>query len=441
MTLFVDQAGQPGPATWEVGTYPAGRDDFPIGGISWFEAAAYAEFAGLSLPTVHHWYRAAGVDAGPYILPLANFDREGTLPVGRSGAMSPFGAFDMAGNVREWTWNESGDGRRYTVGGGSGEPPYMFGDPEPRSPFDRSPTTGVRGVKYSAAGAGERSLAPLIRHTRDYRAAKPAPDDAFNHYVRMQQYDPAPLDARVERTTDSPEGWRVERVSFAAAYPNDRVVAYLWIPRHVKPPYQTVLFFPGAESLVKSGSEQLEQPRRLDFLVRSGRAVVHPVYFGMYERFRPRSRGDIERRDTWLRWSQDVRRTLDYLATRPDLDPGRLACFGTSLGASFGAVPLAVDKRFTLALLVGGGFTSSSQQEEVSAVNYVSRVTVPTLLLCGRHDFFFPYETSQKPFFDLLGTPAEHKRHVTVEAGHSVPRHEYFREVLGWLDRYFGPAE
>jgi hypothetical protein len=39
-----------------------------------------------------------------------------------------------------------------------------------------------------------------------------------------------------------------------------------------------------------------------------------------------------------------------------------------------------------------------------------------------------------------MGTPHEHKRHVIVEAGHSVPRTEYLREVLGWLDKYFGAA-
>jgi len=65
---------------------------------------------------------------------------------------------------------------------------------------------------------------------------------------------------------------------------------------------------------------------------------------------------------------------------------------------------------------------------------------VPFLLLCGRYDYFFPYEPSQKPFFERAGTPAEHKRHVAADSGHSVPRDQYLKEVLAWLDRYFGPA-
>jgi hypothetical protein len=45
------------------------------------------------------------------------------------------------------------------------------------------------------------------------------------------------------------------------------------------------------------------------------------------------------------------------------------------------------------------------------------------------------------PLFKLLGTPAEHKRHVVFEgAGHVPPRIEVIRETLGWLDRYLGPV-
>jgi hypothetical protein len=52
----------------------------------------------------------------------------------------------------------------------------------------------------------------------------------------------------------------------------------------------------------------------------------------------------------------------------------------------------------------------------------------------------FPPETSQEPFYRLLGTPKEHKRRVVFEGGHSVPRHHLIRESLDWLDRYLGPV-
>jgi hypothetical protein len=50
-------------------------------------------------------------------------------------------------------------------------------------------------------------------------------------------------------------------------------------------------------------------------------------------------------------------------------------------------------------------------------------------------------ETSQRPMFELLGAPAEHKRHVIYEAGHVVPRDQLVQETLDWFDRYLGPVK
>jgi len=57
---FRDRTGRPGPSTWELGTYPEGKGDHPVSGVSWFEAAAYCQSVGKSLPTVFHWRKAFG---------------------------------------------------------------------------------------------------------------------------------------------------------------------------------------------------------------------------------------------------------------------------------------------------------------------------------------------------------------------------------------------
>jgi predicted Ser/Thr protein kinase len=59
LARFRDSTGRPGPAAWQLGSFPDGQADFPVGGISWFEATAYANFSGKRLPTIYHWYRAA----------------------------------------------------------------------------------------------------------------------------------------------------------------------------------------------------------------------------------------------------------------------------------------------------------------------------------------------------------------------------------------------
>jgi eukaryotic-like serine/threonine-protein kinase len=59
MKLFPDKTGKPGPAGWEVGTYPDGKEDHPVTGISLYEAMAFAKFSGKSLPNVFQWSRVA----------------------------------------------------------------------------------------------------------------------------------------------------------------------------------------------------------------------------------------------------------------------------------------------------------------------------------------------------------------------------------------------
>jgi hypothetical protein len=62
-------------------------------------------------------------------------------------------------------------------------------------------------------------------------------------------------------------------------------------------------------------------------------------------------------------------------------------------------------------------------------------------MLNGKFDASFPYETSQKPLFELLGTSPENKRIFTYESGHFVPRDELIKETLNWLDKYLGPVK
>ena len=101
---------------------------------------------------------------------------------------------------------------------------------------------------------------------------------------------------------------------------------------------------------------------------------------------------------------------------------------------------ISMEPRIKLAVLVAGGFDFGKTLPEVDPINFASHVKVPVLMVNGRYDFFFPTETSQKPMFLLLGTPAQDKHHVVFKAGHVPPNELMIKEVLDWLDRYQGPV-
>jgi formylglycine-generating enzyme required for sulfatase activity len=437
MKQFHDATGRPGPSTWELGSYPEGQADFPVGGVSWYEAAAYARYAGKQLPPVYHWQRASGAfGVFSEIIRFSNFSGKGPSRVGVAGGLGPYGTYDMAGNVKEWCWNATADGKRYVLGGGWNEANYLFRDPDARLPFDRSASNGVRLIRPVAA-VDHKLLAPIAELTRDPAKLRPVDDEIFAAYRRLYDYDPAPLEPRMDGVEESSH-WRLERVSFRAAYGSERVPAQLLIPRTATPPYQAVIYFPGSDAVMLQSSRDLWL-QWVEFIVRSGRVLVYPIYQQTYERRRQVTRGPNFLREISLQRGQDMRRTVDYLATRTDIDAKRLAFYGLSLGAQLGPVFLAIEPRLRTGVLLSGGFETWDMPPETDPVNFAPRVKQPVLMVNGREDFDLPYETAQVPLFRALGSSV--KDHKVLEGGHIPPRpQEVFRLVLDWLDAQLGPV-
>ena len=445
MKLFVDTTDRPGPATWIAGSYPRGQDNYPVTGVSWFEASAYAEFVGKSLPTIYHWIAAASPIDSPGIIPASNFDGPGIAPVGQFGGMSWSGAFDMAGNAKEWIFNEASQEKRFVLGGAWNEPSYVSFNADARSPFQRSATFGFRCAKYQLTGEATKTGDPITLEAPDYNSMTPVSDQIFRAYKRLYSYDKTVLRSVIESRRETPQ-WVEERITFDAAYGHERMIAYLFLPKAGSPPYQTVVYFPGIGAVYQHTSEALHRgdSQLIDFVVQSGRAVLFPEYKSTFERFDDYKRGRKDTsfyRDHVILWSKDLGRSIDYLETRSDIDHNKLAYEGYSWGAAMGAVLPAVEDRFKALVLINPGFFLQKQPPEVAQINFAPRVKAPVLMLNGRFDFLYPTGPSQEPMFRLLGTPKEHKRRVLYDTGHDVPRNEMIKETLNWLDRYLGPVK
>jgi eukaryotic-like serine/threonine-protein kinase len=447
---FKDQTGRPGPATWHLGTYPEGQADFPVGGVSWYEAAAFARFAGKELPTTHHWWSAQTPrDEGWLVLPRSNFASTGPRAVGQARAMSTYGLYDLAGNVREWCVNEVAGGRATRGGAWTDSSIYSLWVLR-KSPFDRDPTNGFRLMRaFDSPDTLALARAPVgAPRPRDYRSERPVADAEFAIFRRLYAYERGPLNAVVE-ARDQSRYWIREKIAFDLPY-GERGGAYLYLPVHTARPLQTVVYWPGS-FLVALRSIEDQNLTEFDFLLRSGRAVVLPIFKGSFDRD-PKDTismpatvaaglSPLAYRDLLVQWVKDVSRTLDYVDTRGDLDASRVAFFGFSWGGFVAPVALAVEPRLKAAVLNVGGLWNATFVPEADAFHFAPRVRAPVLMINGAHDVIFPLETGQRPLFDLLGTPAADKRHYLAEAGHNIPRNELIRETLAWLDRYLGRVD
>lgn len=445
LVLFKDHTGRQGPATWEAGTYPDGLENHPVTGISWYEAAAYASYAGKELPTVFHWAVVAATSRTEFIVPLSNYNGKSTLPVGSQPGYSTFGIYDLAGNAREWCFNASGkEGHQYILGGGYTDPSYSFNDAYHQMAIDRSITNGFRCIRTLPDDTISGLIKPATMTFRDYRKEKPVDEKTFNIFLSQYAYDKTPLHEKIETTLER-EFWTVEKITFDAAYNKERMEAYLYLPKGSKAPFQTVLFFPGSGDIYSRKFDPDNINGRIDFILKSGRALVWPIYKGTHERH-DELKSDLQEetvfyKDHVIMWRKDIGRTLDYLETRMDIQSDKIAYLGWSWGGFMGGLIPAVEKRIKVVVLNVGGLGMTKTLPEVDPFHFLPHITQPVLMLNGKHDMFFPLETSQKPMFDLLGTAKEDKLIKIYESGHLVPRSEFVKETLFWFDKYLGPVK
>jgi serine/threonine protein kinase len=167
--IFLNETDSEPPSSWVEGTVPTGQENHPVEGITWDMAAAYCQWAKKRLPTEAEWEVAARGPKG-LLYPWGNEEQAIELPRADTYAVgsiaqnrSPFGIFDMGGNVWEWVdqpYAPVEEGNRVLRGGAHGFLQNMAyrlqGDPNVPT---MSATAGIRcAADEVRAGGGQAVL-------------------------------------------------------------------------------------------------------------------------------------------------------------------------------------------------------------------------------------------------------------------------------------------
>ncbi|MGI8309413.1 SUMF1/EgtB/PvdO family nonheme iron enzyme [Saccharopolyspora hattusasensis] len=125
---FVSATEHTPPQHWTNGQCPQELTNHPVVFVTWKDAAAYAKWAGKSLPTTQQWEKAARGTRG-IAYPWGDQPTPAKCNVRENGVgsttavdhyqsgISPYGVYDMCGNVWEWCSTESKPGRYELKGG------------------------------------------------------------------------------------------------------------------------------------------------------------------------------------------------------------------------------------------------------------------------------------------------------------------------------------
>ncbi len=452
-SAWKDTTGMPGPRDWVAGAFEDGRELHPVTGVSWDEASAYCRWQGKDLPTLFQWEKAArgtlhsafavampwGMLDGQSISHRANFETAGAAPVDSFPfGMSMFGVYNMAGNVSEWVRNHFDRGFT-TVGGSFRDPVYQFGHFGGRANADTADTVGFRCAISTSSGADDGNIALTSVMPRwNYGVSTVA---EFQATKALYGYEKAPLNASVVGVEETSQ-WRREEIAYDSY--GDRAKAYLYLPRNAIAPFQTIHFLSGDNWFAGVPVTDIVEGKagHLAPYLRSGRAVFLVVLKGFAGRepvgaYLRRDYGSSQRINILKHWIVDMQRGVDYLATRQDLDPKKIAFWNNSTYPE-GAVIAALDDRYSAVVFMGVGITDTFRYvpPEVNPLHFLPHVRAPKLVIHGRYDDGHP-EINGRSLFALMSQP---KQFVTFVGGHIAPPEVTVPLVIPFLNQTLAPV-
>jgi hypothetical protein len=286
--LFTDKFGKFGPANWIYGEFPDGEENFPVQGISWFEARAYAKYKELSLPNIFQWLDAASLSGFKFKLPNlsgSNFNSNKPRDVNESDNeidLLP----NIAGNVREWTNTSHGNNRKVILGGSYTEDEYTFNSFYSISPFDRSIENGIRLVKNlkEIYQFNDNFIAKYFE--RDFYKEQDVSDEVFEVYKSQFDYPNKPLDVVEKIIESSNKNYRIEKFEMPTPYKSEeKLYGYIISSKKFNDKTKPIIEFPSAWAIFSDDlkiSDDLIKEKK--YLLDEGYSIIIPVYYNTWER-------------------------------------------------------------------------------------------------------------------------------------------------------------
>jgi dienelactone hydrolase len=290
-------------------------------------------------------------------------------------------------------------------------------------------------------------LAPLVTfHSFAQPAAsvieKPVDDADYQRILEYYTYDKG-MPCEPEFYGEWP--WRGPHVLYKLSYSSvrgQRVPAYLAIPKDKTGEKLPVVILMHGWNLFWGKNEDwvLEW---IPLLTGQGYAVLAPDHFMYGERKKEggfdegSDRGPYYYRDWMCQSIVDLERGIDYLESRSDIDPERIAIFGGSLGGWIGSILAAVDPRIKTAILsVPATETATAQTPAgriINSSNFFPRYKdLSLLMVLAEHDDPLRNDRA-KAFYDLVQVE---KEMVMYDASHFLDPQQYNKEILEWLKKH-----
>ncbi len=446
---FVDKHDQFGPSNWSYGQFDDNGGNLPVTGVSWFEARAYARYAGFKLPNLFQWIYAAGLAGFISKIPdmsKSNLKSSSLCSVDDPRGENYFGVKNIAGNVREWVTNPQGKSKsKFSILGGSYfDNEYSFNDYHSISPFDRSVGNGFRVVQSQYDDDLDTLDNFIINYAeRDILEEEDISDDVFDLYKKQFNYDEYDLDVKIDSIFDN-ENYITYRFETSPPYKSDEPLhGYVIHSKKINSTLKPIIHFPNAWAIFSDSDDWIIRDviKDYNYLLMEGYAVICPVYFSTCNRKKILktwwANESDEYKDTMIKIGKDFKRSIDFIESRNEFDTNYLSYMGYSWGSVMSNILLAIDDRVTSAFICAGGLQVQKSKPEVDPAYYTRRITIPIMHITGKQDGIFDYENSQVPMQKLLGTPLDDQEMIILDGvGHAISKDLRIENHLRWLKKY-----